>query len=526
MSEGRPRVHLSGCQCFPQPYVQARCNKAISFEIIATRKTSSKYLRWERLMGRRPPQLSVSKQNLIRLPADSSVTFIQVRNQEEGAQSRRDTGYTSLQTPNDTETAIKEISDDHNPREPLSGDNRNGNISQEGHYRIGNTVSLGSFIDHDPRFEEDFPNAHMSNPTHEVDHQNDDPSIDSGIIELQLLRYFQESPGQWMDIFDTSAYFSRHVPLKASKDDLLRFSACAISAKHLHRIQPPEEVFAAITILCQYELIDVLGLSWAVHLSAAPLFVPDSTINNTGISYRTVPRSAIPGPIFWNLARQDILCASIGETQTRLKIENLRLWHHVGLSSAGSRLRLPISPGSLTSNHLTTSVEKEVKAKELICILSTLVNFVTAGDALNPPDYVRPEGQRLTVAVAQEILLKRWRAIELELSTWQADLPRSFKPKVHADGNRDMRSYFESSPQLFPKTWYETPLCAAAMLLFHMGCVLLHANRPQESTTIRSTVSARLLSYRRDLQHALQHAREICGIVLIERLEAVIVHAV
>ncbi|KAI1316097.1 hypothetical protein F5Y16DRAFT_187700 [Xylariaceae sp. FL0255] len=69
-------------------------------------------------------------------------------------------------------------------------------------------------------------------------------------------------------------------------------------------------------------------------------------------------------------------------------------------------------------------------------------------------------------------------------------------------------------------------MCAVAMLFYHMGCVILHANRPQESTAIRSTVSARLLSYQRDLYHATRHTREICGIISVERSEAVLFHAV
>ncbi|KAI1316096.1 hypothetical protein F5Y16DRAFT_187709 [Xylariaceae sp. FL0255] len=119
-----------------------------------------------------------------------------------------------------------------------------------------------------------------------------------------------------MDIFDTSAYFSRAIPLKASRDQLLKYSVCALSAKHLHRTQrcsessrpsrthvmgvsgstnwdylsalfydnattslksaveslnsqkdatsilePPEETLAAITILCQY---GAYGRTWSI----------------------------------------------------------------------------------------------------------------------------------------------------------------------------------------------------------------------------------------------------------------------
>lgn len=59
-----------------------------------------------------------------------------------------------------------------------------------------------------------------------------------------------------------------------------------------------------------------------------------------------------------------------------------------------------------------------------------------------------------------------------------------------------------------------------------MACILLLVNRPQESTAIRSTVSARLRSYRLIQREVRRHAREICGISLAEPPDAVRVHSV
>lgn len=59
-----------------------------------------------------------------------------------------------------------------------------------------------------------------------------------------------------------------------------------------------------------------------------------------------------------------------------------------------------------------------------------------------------------------------------------------------------------------------------------MACILLLVNRPQESTAIRSTVSARLRSYRLIQREVLRHGKEICGISLAEPPDAVRIHSV
>lgn len=173
-----------------------------------------------------------------------------------------------------------------------------------------------------------------------------------------------------MDVFDTGAYFSHKVPLMAASKPLLKSAVCAHAAKHLHHLQtrqldmqspsqphaspfnPPyipndvdwqyqaakhydralaqlksavqlrrfetdgsdrEELFATIAILCAYELMDAPGTAWRAHLSALPLFTsePASTPEDGDfhVSPVTIPRAAISGPIFWALARQDLLCA-------------------------------------------------------------------------------------------------------------------------------------------------------------------------------------------------------------------------
>ncbi|RYP43192.1 hypothetical protein DL768_010044 [Monosporascus sp. mg162] len=276
-----------------------------------------------------------------------------------------------------------------------------------------------------------------------------------------------------------------------------------------------------------YELMDPPGVAWRAHLSALPLFIPHPDTESEAASTVTIPRNAIKGPIFWSLARQDILCACVGETQTRLKLEDMRFWHNVGLSNSENCFQLPFSPGSFADSHGSPDIEEDAKASELVWILSEIINFITSGDALDPKDYSRPPGQRPTIGVTQEQLLMRWHSIIIELERWHASLPKSFTPKARASVVGNDVSPSGTDFDNFQQIWYDLPACAATMQCYHMACIILMlANRPQESTAIRSIVSARLQSYRQDQQRAYYHAQELCGIALAEASDSVRIHSV
>lgn len=164
-----------------------------------------------------------------------------------------------------------------------------------------------------------------------------------------------------MDLFDTTAYFSSKVPVLAASKPLLRSAVCALSAKHLRHLSltnnqnhwntdsplsvrwgteetwkynsavhydqalsylknivsresyldtlpDKEEMLAAVAILCAFELMDAPGSAWKAHLSALPLF-HDETPSVAEHPSIVIPHTAVKGPIFWSLARQDLLCA-------------------------------------------------------------------------------------------------------------------------------------------------------------------------------------------------------------------------
>lgn len=178
-----------------------------------------------------------------------------------------------------------------------------------------------------------------------------------------------------MDIFDTGSYFSCKVPVIAATKPLLKSAICAVSAKHLDRLSraegssenslyrdaprhtvdwhyesarhygealnhlknavdsrayendlgEKEDMLAAVAILCIYELMDAPDTAWRAHLKALPLFDPKSDPFAAPSSLVVIPRTAIQGPIFWSLARQDLLCACELLPLSRVSVHGAKL---------------------------------------------------------------------------------------------------------------------------------------------------------------------------------------------------------
>ncbi|KAF6809556.1 zn 2cys6 transcription factor [Colletotrichum sojae] len=386
-----------------------------------------------------------------------------------------------------------------------------------------------------------------------------------------------------MDLFDTSAYFSCKVPILATTRPLLKSAICALAAKHLSRTgsrthgssrtsfagtpRAPDwdyhavryyhqairrlktsiaaggngdeedepgpdrsgtggrnaDTFAAVAILCVYELMTAPGNAWKAHLTALPLYSSaDEGLSNC--SPVPIPSSPVRGPIFWSLARQDFLCAFISETQTRLNSDHVRIWQNFGLAAAVDQdppLLLSFSPFSASDARAPADAAEDTKSNELLWLLGKIVNFITSGDAISSQDYSRPAGQRMSLGITQEILLETWHKLEAELDAWFDGLPPTFTPSA-----RTKVPGGDHGDDGVEQIWYDVPMCAATMQSYHMARILLLVNRPQESTAIRSTVSARLRSYRTIQREVLRHGLEICGISLADPTAPVRIHSV
>jgi hypothetical protein len=211
----------------------------------------------------------------------------------------------------------------------------------------------------------------------------------------------------------------------------------------------------------------------------------------------------------------------ISETQPRLDPKDLRLWQNAGLAADEHGFLQPFNPPGSAAVRMRADVEEDTKSNELTWLWGKIANFIMSGDAIIPEDYALPRGQRPSFGFTQEELFERWNMLMTELHKWHASLPATFKPtaRTRVSGRLGQGlggSGRDKDPALenFEQIWYELPICAATMQSYHQANILLLVNRPQESTAIRSTVSARLKSYRQIQAEALRHAREVCGISL------------
>lgn len=413
----------------------------------------------------------------------------------------------------------------------------------------------------------------------------------SEVEMVQLLRYFANVPGQWMDLFDTQAYYSRRVTILAARSPLLKYAASSLAAKCLYRIRrndsisapssgdsrSPEdyhrgnendwhyksveyydhairllrettqfdqqqmygssfksdEVLAAIALLATYELMDAPGTEWRAHLSALLLLDTPSTALLSSPSINEIPRSIGNHSIFWNFARQDYLAAFIGETRTRLDTTDVHLWRRFGLSIDDAGLLLPYSSEHLDNHSMAepsdrammhTSFEEDAVCNALFWLLGKIVNFLAVGDGLQPGDYELPPGFRNHIGIAQESLLENWTQLAMELATWYETLPPTFIPSVRkvSDPHPDAID----QPIIPSQVWHAVPMCASAMQHYHMARIILLINKPMESTAIRSSVTARLSSYRVIQQEVLRHSREIYAISMSDPADTVRIHSV
>ncbi|KAL5342905.1 hypothetical protein BJX70DRAFT_385780 [Aspergillus crustosus] len=394
--------------------------------------------------------------------------------------------------------------------------------------------------------------------------------VEDEILTAFLLKHYRESPGQWLDCFDSNAYYSVKVAILAATRPLLKASACALAAKHLQRLRQKgsnpvlsitetrnsslqqtiagidlgyesvrlydqaiyhlkdaimspiqdghfEELFAAVAILCIYELFDSPSTGWRAHLSALS-FLYQRTPH--GIQ----PHSALPETllhisysVFWSLVRQDCLSAFINETQTRLDLSDLALWRHFGLAATSNGSLLP--PPRTHLNMTRIWLEEDMLSNALIWIMCQIINFITNGDGIIPGDFEQPPSQRTNISIPQSDLLNAWRNLEISLDSWYSLLPPSFSPcarKPLALSSLVSGVYCapEGKEATIDSIVFTVPMCAVSVQTYHMGRILLLMNMPQESTAIWSSVTVRLNTYRRIQSEVVQHAREICGISL------------
>lgn len=216
----------------------------------------------------------------------------------------------------------------------------------------------------------------------------------------------------------------------------------------------------------------------------------------------------------------------ISERQTRLNPDNILFGQGAGLATDSNAAISAFSPFSTVDYHTSTDILEDARSNELFWILSKVVNFLTAGDAMDPEDFALPVDQRLPLGVTQDHLLERWSILDMDLRKWLDRLPPTFQITARTRISRDCLPDHQLETPSLEQVWHELPICAATMQAYHMACILLLTNKPQESTAIRSTLAARFRYYRKVQVSVLWHAREICGISLANPPDSVRIQSV
>ncbi|KAJ5651383.1 uncharacterized protein N7484_005106 [Penicillium longicatenatum] len=204
----------------------------------------------------------------------------------------------------------------------------------------------------------------------------------------------------------------------------------------------------------------------------------------------------------------------------------MRLWQNAGLATDENGELLPYSPTDVIESQNSSGLEEDMKSNELAWILGKIANHLTAGDAFVQANNTLPRHERPVIGLSQEHLLERWNILMSDLERWHESLSASFSATARTRRLGTAASGFELSFDTFVQIWFDLPLCAATMQSYHQAKILLLANEPQESTAIRSTVSARLRSYRHALREVVYHAREVCGISLANSTDSFRVNSV
>lgn len=203
----------------------------------------------------------------------------------------------------------------------------------------------------------------------------------------------------------------------------------------------------------------------------------------------------------------------INKTQTRLDTEDLSLWKEAGLLVDEQGF---IVPGNANENGFSQDGENTM-AEDLVCnalvwLMSKLVNFMAASDDTSIP---------------RRTLLDYWYSLKQQFLLWYDGLPVTFQPSGRVNASDSTGHYLKGiSDSTFTEVWYSIPMVASTMQTYHMGQILLHMNKPHESTQGRSTVCAQLNSYQSVLAACQRHSREIVGIALSRSDEAVRIHSV
>ncbi|KAL8945911.1 MAG: hypothetical protein Q9183_007984 [Haloplaca sp. 2 TL-2023] len=240
-----------------------------------------------------------------------------------------------------------------------------------------------------------------------------------------------------------------------------------------------------------------------------PLDIPPGLDSFSEAAPRRKP-SQTRQAVFWNFARQDLFSAFVNECQTRLDTEDVTLWRDAGLQLDENDLIATRNTAD-AGHDLDQIMREDILGNALIWLLSKLMNLICVTTS-NDFD-VNPFHPNLSPPTLPE----RWKRLNREMEAWNHSIPETFMPSsiipTHPHGTN------------LTEVWHSIPVCAATVLSWHFGQILMLTHKPEAVSPGRTTVAAKLKSYR-SLQTEIEyHSRQILGLCLARPEAAVRIHA-
>lgn len=152
--------------------------------------------------------------------------------------------------------------------------------------------------------------------------------------------------------------------------------------------------------------------------------------------------------------------------------------------------------------------------------MSKLVNFLATAEASTPTSCSLAH-------MAHSTALAHWRSLQQQFQVCYDGLPAAFQPSARVSSLNMIGPFMKDNMgTVFAEVWYNIPMCAATMQIYHMGQILLVMNKPHQTTQARIPVCAQLNSFQSVFAICQKHSRETLGISLARPDEAVRIHSV
>jgi len=305
--------------------------------------------------------------------------------------------------------------------------------------------------------------------------------------EAQLVHYYSEYLGRWLDCTDATRQFTLGVPEKVRKCSVLCHSVLSFAARHrredatadaayqrciallIRRLSEPsashdEALLCAIVILRFFEQLNVpstTGSDAGQHLAGSSAILRASQGNYVDPSAPTLREAA-----FWVYVRQCLYTATVNQQPPDIDFS----------------LQLHPKPSSMQDSHPLARLRLDTAwANQMTWITALIVSFCFE---------VETPGEQIGK-------LARWQELWDAVQTWAKDRPKGFDPIWYGVAGDD---------SCFPQVYFTADWHAVAFGFYHFSCIMLHAFKPGPRFAIRTVGS--LTNKDRQI---LEHAHAICG---------------